>query len=86
MSNLLHQPLTFYPVHKFVLTSVISIHDQVSTILHETAGVQNPSLWNVENLFPLTDREMKMSIVILVEIADQDLQESMKITVFHTDE
>ena len=71
---------------KVVLTSVISIHDQLSTILHETAGVQNPSLWNVENLFPLTDREMKMSIVILVEIADQDLQESMKITVFHTDE
>ena len=39
-----NQPLTFYPVHKFVLTSVISIHDQLSTILHETAGVQNPSL------------------------------------------
>ena len=37
-------------------------------------------------MFPLTDREMKMSIVILVEIADQDLQESMKITVFHTDD
>ena len=54
--------------------------------MRQLAGVQNPSLWNVENLFPLTDREMKMSIVILVEIADQDLQESMKITVFHTDE
>ena len=37
-------------------------------------------------MFPLTDREMKMSIVILVEIADQDLQESMKITVFHTED
>ena len=85
MSDLLHQPLTFYLlVHKVVLN--INIPDQLSTILHETAGVQNPSLWNVENLFPLTDREMKMSIVILVEIADQDLQESMKITVFHTDD
>ena len=84
--RLVASAIDFYLVHKVVLTSVISIHDQLSTILHETAGVQNPSLWNVENLFPLTDREMKMSIVILVEIADQDLQESMKITVFHTDD
>ena len=69
-----------------LVATAIDIPDQLSIILQETAGVQNPSLWNVENLFPLTDREMKMSIVILVEIADQDLQESMKITVFHTDD